>query len=54
MESYMQFGSWTVQVETFRVLNRIRKNTFLGYLKIKKQGIFAAPREAFLTFSYFK
>lgn len=54
IESYIQFGSWNVQVDSFKIIKKIRNNTFIGNLKLKKKGYFTAAREAFFVVNYFK
>jgi hypothetical protein len=54
IESYFQFAAWNVQVDSFRVVKRIRNNTFLAQLRLKKKNFFSFSREAFFIASYFK
>lgn len=43
-----------MQVETFEITKRIRHNTFLAYMKMKKKSVFSSSREGYFTISYFK
>ena len=54
LESYAQLASWNLQVESFRIVNCIRRNNYLAHLKLKKQGVFGlgSQREAWLVMSY--
>lgn len=54
IESYVQFGAWNIQVDTFRVEKKIRNNTFMAYLKLKKKNLFSSAREGYFTLTYFK
>jgi hypothetical protein len=54
IESYVQFTDWNVQVDTFKIVKKIRYNTFLGHLRMKKKNFFTAQREGIFTLKYFK
>ena len=54
IESYIQFTAWNVQVDSFKITKKIRHNTFVGHLKMKKKNFFTAARECCFVISYFK
>ena len=54
IESYIQFTAWNVQVDSFKIIKKIRHNTFVGHLKMKKINFFTAAREGCFIVNYFK
>jgi hypothetical protein len=54
LEKFIEFTQWNSQIETFKIINRIRSNTFLAYLKLKKYSMLTYPRETYLTITYIK
>jgi hypothetical protein len=54
MESFLMFDCWNTQVEEFRVMKRIRVNSYLGYIKLKKYSIWTAQRDAYVVITYLK
>lgn len=54
MESYVHFDCWNLQVDSFKLMNRVRKNTFVAHIKLKRYNMFTSPREAYITITYLK
>jgi hypothetical protein len=54
IESYINFDAWNVHVDSFKIVKKIRNNTFVGYLKLKKKNFFTAARTAYFVVNYFK
>ena len=51
---YIDLGGWNQQVESLTTLNRIRTNTFLARLRLKKSGFASYPREAVISITYIR
>ena len=44
IESYINFDAWNVHVDSFKIVKKIRNNTFVGHLRLKKKNFFTAAR----------
>lgn len=54
IERFIEFALWNSYIETFKIVNRIRSNTFLAFIKLKKHNMLSYPRETHLTITYIK
>ena len=54
IESYINFDGWNVHVDSFKIVKKIRNNTFGGLLKLKKKNFFTAARSSYFVINYFK
>ena len=54
IESYVQLGAWNIHIQSLKIIKRIRSNTFIARLKLKKRNFFTSAREAIVTINYFK
>lgn len=54
IERFIEFPQWNSYIESFKIVNRIRSNTFLALLKLKKHNLLSYPRETYLTITYIK
>lgn len=54
IERFIEFPQWNSYVDSFKIVSRIRSNTFLAFLKLKKHNLLSYPRETHLTITYIK
>lgn len=51
---FVLFHSWNTQFESFNIVSRLRNNTYLGKVRLKKYSLISCPREAYITITYLK